>query len=95
MINYAKYENVEKNVLTNAFLSIEKKQKKLLEQVKENEELLKFLSEKIASAFTVQPAKFYTTETSPILKKISDDFKELPQAEQEELKAKLAQELGA
>lgn len=27
MINYAKYENVEKNVLTNAFLSIEKKQK--------------------------------------------------------------------
>lgn len=67
MINYAKYENVEKMCLQMLFLAL-KKAKKLLEQVKENEELLKFLSEKIASAFTVQPAKFYTTETSPILK---------------------------
>lgn len=93
MINYAKYENVEKNVLTNAFLNIEKKQKKLLEQVRENDELLKYLSDKIASAFKVETPKFYTTQTSQILQKISNDFKELPQNEQDELKAKLAKEL--
>lgn len=94
MINYSKYENAEKNVLTSAFINLEKKQKKLMEQMRENEELLKYLSEKIANAFKINTPKFYTVDTSPILQKIDKDFKELPQSEQEKLKAKLNQDLG-
>lgn len=93
MINYAKYENAEKNVLTNAFLNVEKKQKKLLEQVRENDELLKYLSDKIASAFKVETPIFYTIDTSPTFKKIDEWAEQNPQ-EAEAAKNQVLKELG-
>lgn len=93
MINYTKYENAEKNVLTNAFISLEKKQKKLLQQIKENDELLKYLSDKITSAFKPQTPIFYTIDTSPTFKKIDEWAEQNPQ-EAEAAKNQVLKELG-
>lgn len=65
-----------------------------MKQIRKNEELLKYLSEKIANAFKINKPKFYIVDTSPILQEIHKDFKELPQSEQERLKAKLNQDLS-
>ena len=51
-IDYFKSENTQKNVLTNLYNNVEKKQKKLLEQTKENAELLEYLSECFQTTIT-------------------------------------------
>ena len=59
MLNLSRYDNADRNTLTSAYNSLEKKQAKLLEQVRENEAILKFLGEKIANIFktTKKPIK--------------------------------------
>lgn len=93
MLNLSKYDNADRNTLTSAYNSLEKKQAKLLEQVRENEVVLKFLSEKIANAFKRNNEQYYTLETSPAIKKINKWEQENPQ-EAEQIKAELKEEMG-
>ena len=90
-IDYAKYENTQKNVLTNLYNNVEKKQKKLLEQTKENAELLEYLSDKIANAFKPQSQNFYTIDNSLAFKKSLEWAKKNPQ-EAQEIREKILKE---
>ncbi|CAM2873425.1 hypothetical protein [Helicobacter burdigaliensis] len=93
MIDYSKYDNLPKDVLVNRFLSLENKQKKLLGQLKENEEILKYLSEKIINAFTIKKEKYYTLKTSQALKKVEEWAKNNPK-EAQKAKKEVLKEMG-
>lgn len=60
--------------------------------MKINTKSLKF--KEVKKNYNSLQTKFYTTKSSPILKKISDDFKNLPKKEQAKLKEILARVLG-
>lgn len=90
-IDYVKSENIQKSVLTNLYNNLEKKQKKLLEQTKENAELLEYLSDKIANAFKPQAQNFYTIDNSLAFKKLRE-WSEKNQKEALEIRKKVMKE---
>ena len=86
---------LHRNTLTSAYNSLEKKQAKLLEQVRENEAILKFLGEKIAKAFQrAKEPKYFDINDSPFLQQVKKDREALPQEEQDEIMELIKQESG-
>lgn len=57
MYDYSKYENATPKQLINALSLVEKRAKKLELQTKENNELFKFLNEKLKNSLNVKKKK--------------------------------------
>lgn len=74
MLDLSKYENADRNVLMNAFNSIEKKHRKLLEQVQESEELLRYLTKQLKKTLKVQKStKKKNVPTDETLQALKND----------------------
>ena len=100
MYDYSKYENATPKQLINALSLVEKRAKKLELQTKENNELFKFLNEKLKNSLNVKKRKRVylpkepTTSTKEILAKNEPlpykNFDDLLNAIDKEIKAENA-----
>lgn len=96
IINYEKYENMDRRTIFNQLLKAEEKLTKLEKDFKTKittqKELVKFLRAKTKSK--IDEPKFYSLSEAPSIKKLDAEFEKLSKHEQEALIAEVKKEMG-
>ncbi|EEA6367197.1 hypothetical protein G3008_001654 [Campylobacter coli] len=94
MFDYSKYENATEKQLIHALTLAEKRAEKLNSQLKENNELFKFLQKKLKNSFNTKKTK-KAEQRRPELDEAIEDYKNgnvVVCHSMEEFKAKMAEE---
>ena len=94
IINYAKYENMNRKQLSKHLKKAKKKQKKLNKKLKKNNELIEFLMIKIIKARSNKKHKFITWEESKSFKIFREEFAKMSESERAQLIAEVEAQIN-
>lgn len=94
IINYAKYENMNKKQLSKHLKKAKKKHKKLNKKLKKNNELIEFLMIKIIKARSNKKHKFITLEESKSFKIFREEFAKMSESERAQLIAEVEAQIN-
>lgn len=89
IINYAKYENMNRKQLSKHLKKAKKKYKKLNKKLKKSNELIEFLMIKIIKARSNKKHKFITWEESKSFKIFREEFAKMSESERAQLIAEV------
>lgn len=89
IINYAKYENMNRKQLLKHLKKAKKKYKKLNKKLKKSNELIEFLMIKIIKARSNKKHKFITWEESKSFKIFREEFAKMSESERAQLIAEV------
>lgn len=94
IINYAKYENINRKQLSKHLKKAKKKYKKLNKKLKKNNELIEFLMIKIIKARSNKKHKFITWEESKSFKIFREEFAKMSESERTQLIAEVEAQIN-
>lgn len=94
IINYAKYENMNRKQLLKHLKKAKKKYKKLNKKLKKSNELIEFLMIKIIKARSNKKHKFITWEESKSFKIFKEEFAKMSESERAQLIAEVEAQIN-
>lgn len=94
IINYAKYENMNRKQLSKHLKKAKKKHKKLNKKLKKSNELIEFLMIKIIKARSNKKHKFITWEESKSFKIFKEEFAKMSESERAQLIAEVEAQIN-
>lgn len=94
IINYAKYENMNRKQLSKHLKKAKKKYKKLNKKLKKSNELIEFLMIKIIKARSNKKHKFITWEESKSFKIFKEEFAKMSESERAQLIAEVEAQIN-
>lgn len=94
IINYAKYENMNRKQLSKHLKKAKKRHKKLNKKLKKSNELIEFLMIKIIKARSNKKHKFITWEESKSFKIFKEEFAKMSESERAQLIAEVEAQIN-